>query len=163
MSKSLALSVAFIVTASSAALAQAIFDSPGRGYRQQRDQSVPTELRAPGVGGPQIERISPSHLFLKTHDAAFRQLAEDLKNPGEPKLETIALFSSGKKGAAETIRRTLTNAGIPCLVTSSSVVKVDPSRVAEAKTLLKKLAAESTGNLRTVTVAGDQIIFDGGE
>jgi hypothetical protein len=82
----------------------------------------------------------------------------------KPRLETVALFSSGVKGASEKIRRALTNAGIPYLVEDGSpVVKVDPSRAAEAKTLLKKLATGGSWTLRTVTVADDHMIFDGGE
>jgi hypothetical protein len=160
MSKSLALSVAFIVTTSSAAFSQALFDSPGPGYRQQRGRLTPPELRAPGVGGVLVEpRVS--NLVWKRIRNSFPKWEPNATDA--LKLETVALFSSADKDAAEKIRRTLTNAGIPFLVDDAPVVKVDPSRAAEAKALLKKLATEGPSTLRTVTDAEDPTIFDGPE
>jgi hypothetical protein len=152
MSKFLALSVACIAATSSAAFAQAVFDSPGRGYREQRDRLAEPK-----------SRISPEVTFLKARDAQFSRLWEDLKNSDE--LESVALFFSDKQRTEERIHRELTNAGIPFLITEdTSVVKVDAARVTEAKKLLRKLAAaEGRYNVRTVTMDGDQLSFDRAE
>ena len=148
MRKFLALSVACIAATSSAAFAQAVFDSPGPGYREQRDRFTKPK-----------SRISPEVTFLGVRDAQFNRWREDLKNSDE--LESVALFFSDKQRTKERVHRALTNAGIPFLITEdTSVVKVDPARVAEAKKLLRKLAAESSYNLRTVTMEGDQLSFD---
>jgi hypothetical protein len=134
MSKSFALVVAFVATTSGAAFAQAIFDSPGRGYREQRDRPkqirVPTDLAPLGT----IPATDVSfHISMPAKDAAAAL-----------KLEAVAQYAAADEGAAAKIRRAFTEAGIPFIITESvaSVVNVDPSRAKEAKTLLQNVAAE---------------------
>ena len=147
MRKFLALSVAWFAATSSAAFAQAVFDSPGPGYREQRDRF--TEPRS---------RVSQEATIRMLHQAAVSRLREDLRNSEE--LESVAIFLTRVKETKK-VHRALTNAGIPFLITEgTSVVKVKPAHVAEAKKVLRKLAAEGCEGLMTVTVEGDQFSID---
>jgi hypothetical protein len=145
MSTSFALAVVLVATTSSAAVAQAIFDSPGRGYREQRDR--PREIRVP----------TDLTSFTRTPatDLSFRISIPAKDAAGTLKLEAVAQYTAADAGAEAKIRRAFTDAGIPFLITESvaAVVNVDPSRAQEAKTLLQKVAAE--GHWSVIVTAAD--------
>jgi hypothetical protein len=128
MQSPLALSLTFAAALLPvAAMADVLIDSPGRGYREQLEH---LEKRPPRDAGPIFSRLRAQ--WLQPYKAA-----------GEEN-EPIAHYSLSDRGASERIKRVLTDAAIPYLLTEATVpaVLVKPSDRLKAKALLQKLADE---------------------
>ena len=128
MPSPLAVSLTFVAALLPvSAMANGLIDSPGRGYREQREQ---LEKRPPRDAGPIFSKLRAQWL-------------QDYNATGD-KEEPIAHYSLSDRGASDRIKRVLTDASIPYLLTDDTVptVLVNPSDRLKAKALLQKLAEE---------------------
>jgi hypothetical protein len=128
MPSPLAVSLTFVAALLPvSAMADVLIDSPGRGYREQLER---LEKRPPRDVGPIFSRLRAQ--WLQGYNAT-----------GD-KEEPIAHYSLSDRGASERIKRALTDAAIPYLLTEGAVptVLVKPADRLKAKALLQELAEE---------------------
>ena len=129
-----ALSLAIVVALFPvAATSGPIFDSPGRGYREQ------------------FERVAPSRVPT---DAVLR-VSEFFGWTNREKEEPVAHYSLSDRGASDRIKRVLTEGGIPYLLSEDAVptVLVKPPDRLKAKELLEKLPGEGHWSVTPITEA----------
>ena len=120
MHTSFAFSVAFLAATllTRTATADPVFDSPGRGYREQLRRLVPARE-------PRPVRFS-------------------LHNPTGGKEVPVAYYTRSDQGASDRIRDVLSNAAISCSLKEgiAPTVFVKPTDRVKAKELLEQLPAE---------------------
>ena len=149
VNKSHALAVAFVVMGSGTGTALDVFDSPGRGYREQRDGN--------------------SHLLFPDNATNGRAAAATLMkirlqwpnhSADSEKLEAVAEFARTEAGAKEKISRAVVEAGIPFLLTdkTQTVVQVPPTRAVQARAVLRKLRDEASAAAGTLRIPAEALL-----